>query len=79
MGAIQWILDLFSVLFDTAITLVNFVINLISGLINLIINIPTYLEVIVNCVNFLPAYITPFAVAYLTITIVHFITNRQGG
>lgn len=79
MSALQWILDLFGALADTVISLINFVINLVSGLINLFINIPTYLDVIVSCVNFLPAYIVPFAVAYLTITIVHFITNRQGG
>lgn len=79
MSAIQWILDLLSVAVDTIVSLVNFVISLITGLINLVINIPVYLEVIISCVNFLPAYIVPFAVAFLTITIVHFITNRQGG
>lgn len=79
MGALEWLLDLFSVVADTFFTLANFLINLITGLINLIINIPTYLEVIINCVNFLPAYLVPFATAFLTISIVQFVTNRKGG
>ena len=62
---------------ETVSTLVNFVIMTIESLITLILNIPTYLALLINSINVLPSFLLPFGVAFLTLSVVQYVLNRK--
>lgn len=71
------IIDFFSSIGDTIISLINFVINTISSLIALISKIPAYMMYITESLNVLPSFILPFATAYISLLVIQYICNRR--
>lgn len=70
-------IDILNGLLDIVTTLIMFVINTISSLINLIVNIPTYVSVLINSLNVLPAFVLPWSIAFVSLVVVQYILNRR--
>lgn len=68
---------LIKTLLGTIGTLVTFFINTIGSLISLITRIPAYVLMLVNSINILPAFIIPWAIAYISVIVIQYILNRK--
>lgn len=57
-------------------TLIQFLINAITGLVNLFTHIPQYLAYTLEMVAILPPYVIPFVTAFVTLAVLLFMINR---
>lgn len=69
--------DFFGGLFDIVSTLLNLIITTITSLVQLIINIPTYITLLVSSVNVLPGFIIPFALAFISLIVIQYIIGKR--
>lgn len=69
--------DFFGGIFDIISTLLNLVITTITSLVQLIINIPTYVTLLITSVNVLPSFIIPFALAFISLVVVQYIVGKR--
>lgn len=69
--------DFFGGIFDIISTLLNLVITTITSLVHLIINIPTYVTLLITSVNVLPGFIIPFALAFISLVVVQYIVGKR--
>lgn len=72
-------LDILGSLLATVTTLVTFVFNTISSLFALITRIPAYVMMLINSINILPAFLLPWAMAYISVVVIQYILNRKAG
>lgn len=71
--------DLVKNFFDAISSIITLVVNLITSLVHFIVMIPTYMSQLLTTVGLLPAFLLPFAVACITISVFQYVLNRKGG
>lgn len=72
-------LDLLSRIGNAIAVSIQLVINIVSSLVNFVVNMPTYIQFMNTSLTVLPDIVLPFAVLSVTISVVLFLINRQGG
>lgn len=69
-------LDLFSSVANTLVSLVGFIANSVTSLIDLLARIPTYIAYLTSAIGFTPTLVQPFLLASISIYVVFLIIDR---
>lgn len=69
----------FTWLWNTVLSLVSFVIEMVEGLLRLIALIPTAVTALTTSVGYLPSILATFAAATITISVIFIIAGRESG
>lgn len=71
------IIEILKSFVDSIVTLFNFIASSIAQLILLFMNIPTYLNFIMEFVEILPPFVIPFISATIVILVSQYMINRR--
>lgn len=75
--AIDWIVNFFKDLWEIICSAFNFLVSIITGTLQLLTMIPNVVSMITQAIGYLPAIVTAFATASLSVLIVYIILGRS--
>lgn len=74
---LDWLVNFFSSIGDTIISLINLLVSFIKGIFDLFAILPTIVTLLVDSIGFLPSVVSLFALLSISISIFYLVAGRN--